>query len=536
MNKRIAIYAALPLTLVACAGDGSSPRTDASPDPVVTDPSDAGTDAQVEHDPLDAAAGLDGAALDGASAELDGASAELDGASPELDGASEEADGAALDGSTDGAAGGDSSLPGETDGATGQTDAGAQADAGGPGADGGVACDADNGGLTLPPGFCASVFAAGLGKPRHVTVSPAGDVYVAIASGASAGPSFVALRDDDADGKADTTLSVGSVGGNGIFWAEQKLYFASDSQIHRYDAPSGTLAPAGQPVVLVSGLPDTPDHPAKSVVYEDQHVYVNIGSASNSCQVENRKLESPGIDPCPELATRAGVWKFSALQPGQQQADGLRFASGVRNLNALAVNGENGRLFAAQNGRDQLFENWPKLFSAEQDQRLPGEGLFELHLGADLGWPYCYFDPQAGHNVLAPEYGGDGTTIGRCATPVAPIASLPAHWAPLGMVFYENEHFPARYRHGAFIANHGSRFAPDATGPLPGYNVVFVPFAAGKPTGAYERFAEGFAGDARPLPDAARHRPVGVAVAPDGALFVSDDKGGRLWRIVYRGQ
>ena len=124
----------------------------------------------------------------------------------------------------------------------------------------------------------------------------------------------------------------------------------------------------------------------------------------------------------------------------------------------------------------------------------------------------------------------------RCATLRRPIATLPAHWAPLGMTFYHADQFPARYQHGAFIANHGSRFAPGASEPLPGYNVVFIPFAEdGNPSGDFERFAEGFAGSARPLPDNAEHRPVDVKVHPDGSLLVSDDKGGVIFRIWHEG-
>ena len=496
INRGIwALLGVSSLTVLACGGGGSHKDNDASLDPILVPP--------------------DTTAIDGAVAGPDDASV----ADAADDAGDMTSDGALSDAAF------------SEDAEANPDDGGALGDAG----DTAPGCDADNGGLTLPRGFCASVFATGLGKARHLTVSPAGDVYVAIAGAANAGPSFIALRDEDMDGKADTKVSVGSVGGNGIAWAEDRLYFASNSQVFRYDTPNGTLAPTGDPLLLVTGLPDSPDHAAKSIVYAEHHVYVNIGSTSNSCQVQNRVLESPGIDPCPELATRAGVWKFAADWPEQRQVDGLRFATGSRNLNALARSGENGHLYAAQNGRDQLFENWPKLFSADDDQRLPGEGIFELNLHSDLGWPYCYFDPQAGKNVLAPEYGGDGEQVGRCANVATPSTWLPAHWAPLGMVFYEREQFPLHYRHGAFIATHGSRFAPSASTPLPGYNVVFIPFADGKPTAGYERFAEGFAGDGVPLPEAAQHRPVGVAVGPDGALFISDDQGGQVWRVVYRG-
>ena len=139
--------------------------------------------------------------------------------------------------------------------------------------------------------------------------------------------------------------------------------------------------------------------------------------------------------------------------------------------------------------------------------------------------------------MLAPEYGGDGETVDLCADVEVPDHVFPVHWAPLGMFFYTGEMFPDRYRGGSFIAFHVSRFEPDATGALPGYNVVFLPFDGDLPAGGdFEIFADDFAGDGRPLPDAAEHRPVGLAQAPDGALYISDDAGGRLWRVVYTGE
>jgi glucose/arabinose dehydrogenase len=112
----------------------------------------------------------------------------------------------------------------------------------------------------------------------------------------------------------------------------------------------------------------------------------------------------------------------------------------------------------------------------------------------------------------------------------APTAVFPAHWAPNGVVFYEGDRFPAKYRGGAFIAFHGSWNR--APGPQGGYNVVFVP--PNRTPTEHEVFADGFAG-AEKSPDRAAHRPTGVTVGPDGALYISDDKGGRIWRVVYRG-
>ena len=416
-------------------------------------------------------------------------------------------------------------------------------DAGGyvPGGDGGpgggsYACDPAADDLDLPAGFCALVYAQNLGAARHIAITPSGDVFVAVANsvdGETKGQ-VVALRDGDGDGVSETSRTFGDNGGNGIAWHAGDLFFAQDDKILRYSVADGELEPSGDPVTVVSGLPSDGDHTAKTVVVVNGRLLVNFGSASNACQEANRERESPGKDPCPELDERAGVWEFDATAINQTMGDGKHFATGTRNLNALALQPQSHVLYGAQNGRDQLHDNWPNLFSAADDARLPAEVLLKVDEGDDFGWPYCYYDGDLAKNVLAPEYGGNGSEVGRCDMAAEPVAVYPAHWAPLGAVFYEGESFPEHYREGLFIANHGSRFAPEAMGN-PGYNVIFQPFADRAVAGPYEEFAAGFAGDERPLPDAAKHRPVGVAVGPDGSLYISDDKGGTVWRVIYQG-
>lgn len=438
-------------------------------------------------------------------------------------------------GGSDGSGGTDGS-GGSGGGATGGTGA-----EGGEGGQGGAPsanlCDADDGGIDLPDGFCAVLAAEDLGRARHLAVTPSGDVFVAInpsPGGALAGQ-IVGLRDTDADGKFDLRTTFNDTGGNGIAWRDGELFFAENGRVIKYAMPDGQLEPTVDPVVIVAGLPADGDHASKSIAFGDENtMFVNIASASNSCQEDNRELESPGLDPCPELDERAGIWVFDPTVAGQTPDDGERYASGMRNMNALTIQADTGELWGVQNGRDQLYENWPDYYSQDDDQVLPSEELLLIEEGEDYAWPYCYHDPALGM-VLAPEYGGDGEMSGPCSDYPEPAFAFPAHWAPLGMVFYDGTHFPSRYQGGLFVAFHGSRFQPAAMGDLPGYQVAFLPFDGDEPADDFETFATGFAGPERPLPEQAQSRPVGVAVAGDGSLYISDDHGGKLWRVFYVG-
>lgn len=406
-------------------------------------------------------------------------------------------------------------------------------------------CPENDAGLKLPGGFCATIFADGIGHARHMAVAPDGVVYVNTWSGryyGNAAPPpggfLIALQDKTGTGKADVmerfgeTIQTGGHGGTGIAIYKDAIYAESNDRIVRYALTQGSVVPKGSAVTIVSGLPLTGDHPMHPIFIDSEgNMYVDVASPSNACQVKNRTEGSPGKDPCPELETRGGVWLYDANKTNQTFSPAERYATGIRNAEGLAMD-DGGHLFATQHGRDQLHANWPNVYKPDQEATLPAEELLLLKKGSDYGWPYCYYDSFEQKLVLAPEYGGDGKKAGLCANKIAPIAAFPAHWAPNGMVHYDKMEFPARYRSGVFIAFHGSW--DRAPYPQGGYNVVFQPLSGDRASGPCDVFADGFAGETE-SPQGAAHRPSGLAVGPDGSMYISDDVSGRIYRIVYRG-
>jgi len=411
---------------------------------------------------------------------------------------------------------------------------------------GGDGCPGDNGGISLSPGFCARIFADRIGHARHLVVAPNGVVYVNTWSGRyykndtpAAGGFLVALQDTHGSGKADVVkrfgdgVPEGSNGGTGIGLYKGALYAEENDRIIRYTLRADDIVPNSKPDVIVSGLPLTGDHPMHPFIIDAQgNLFVDLGSATNACDVHNRMPHSPGNKPCTEKETRGGTWRYDASKTDQQFSPAERYATGIRNGEGFAIDAA-GRLFVTQHGRDQLSENWPELYKPQQGPELPAEEVVRLEKGKDYGWPECYFDGFQKKLVLAPEYGGDGgKTVGLCAQRTPPVAFFPAHWAPNALLIATNTKFPAAYRAGAFIAFHGSWNRAPA--PQGGYNVVFQPMSDGKASGDFVVFADGFAGAVKE-PGRADHRPSGLAIAPDGALFISDDQRGRIWRVTYHG-
>jgi glucose/arabinose dehydrogenase len=348
----------------------------------------------------------------------------------------------------------------------------------------GVTAVGDETPIQLPPGFTAQIFASGLNGPRFIAFSPDGILHVAD-RGADR---IVALPDGDGDGHADEVRVVAKnlESPHSLVFHEGDLFVGVPTGVIRL-ADSDDDGIFEKRTTVIDDYP-TRGHSTRTVLFlPDGRMVVSVGSSCNVCEEEDPR--------------RAAVLIYDG-----PEATGERvFASGLRNAVGLALHPDTGALWATNNGRDMMGDD------------LPPETIEVLKDGSDHGWPRCHSG-----RIEDPEYGYPGACDG--VTP--PLVEMQAHSAPLGLAFYTGNAFPAEYQGDLFIAFHGSwnRSVPT------GYKVVRLPLDGEKPTGPVQDFATGWlvegSGDVS-------GRPVGLAVGPDGALYVSDDSGGFIYRISY---
>ena len=394
-------------------------------------------------------------------------------------------------------------------------------------------CDPDNGGLTLPPGFCALVVAPETGGARHLAVAANGDVYVALRT-ADKPSGIVALRDTNGDGRADVRERFGDVGGTGLVLRGGYLYLAQDTAVVRFPMKEGQLLPTGPAETVVGGFVRQRTHATKTLTFDSRGgLYVNVGSFTNAC-TESTQSKAAGLKPCPQQEQNGGIWRFDATRIGQVfPTDGVRYMRGLRQTNALGWHPQANALLLVQHGLGG-FGEWPEHFDEDENAENPAEELLRVDAGSTFSYPYCYYDRVQGKHLVAPAYGGDGKQVGDCATYPKPLAAYPGHWAPNDLLVYTGDQFPSRYRGGAIIAFHGG--AGRAPRPLEGFTVVFQPMQEGQVSGGFETFADGFVGLRRVMTlEEVQARPMGLAQGPDGSVYVSDSIKGRIWRVIYRG-
>jgi glucose/arabinose dehydrogenase len=386
-------------------------------------------------------------------------------------------------------------------------------------------------GLIIPEGFTAAIVAENLGGTRHIAVTPQGEIYVKLDRPKN-GQSVLLLH--ETNGKAEIKSGFGDYKGSGVGVKDGYLYTSSNTDVYRYKLNAeNEVIDTARRETIVTGLISRNQHEAKSFTLDDAgNIYVNIGAFSNSCQIKDREKGSLGQPGCPILDSAGGIWQFKAAKLNQTYKDGVRYATGLRNVVGLTWNKEKNQLFVMQHGRDGLHDLFPDMYTTKQQAILPAECMYAINKGDNAGWPYIYFDQEQNKKILAPEYGGDGKKEGDSKF-IDPVVAFPGHLAPNGLLFYTGSQFPEKYKNGAFIAFHGSwNRAPE---PQAGYFVVFQPFKDGKPNGKWEVFADGFSGSPEnTAKGSAERRPCGLAQAPDGSIYVTDDSKGTIYKISYK--
>ena len=347
-----------------------------------------------------------------------------------------------------------------------------------------VGGDAGTASLRLPPGFQAQIYASRLASPRLIAFGPDGTLYVAERGSGS----IIALPDPNHTGRAQrrVVVAAGLDQPTSLDFYRGALYVGEAGRATRFDI--GPNSRGSNKRVIVPDLPVGGQHSTRTVlVGPDGRLYISIGSTCNVCNESDPK--------------RAAVWVYNLDGSG-----GRLYARGLRNAVGMAVNPWNEQIWVTNNGRDLLGDDTPP------------ETVYALRDGADYGWPRCH----AG-TLVDPDYGSPGA----CNGVVQPLVRMQAHSAPLGLAFYKAGPFPVRY-HGLYVAFHGSWNRSIPTG----YKVVFIPLdARGQVNGPVQDFATGWLLDN----NTASGRPAGLAVGPDGALYVSDDKAGDIYRIFYSG-
>ena len=396
------------------------------------------------------------------------------------------------------------------------------------------ACVAQPAGITIktPQGFATTSVAANMGRVRHIVANSNGDLFLKLER-LNKGKGIIRLRDTNKDGVIDDSLYFGNYVGTGIAIKNGYLYASSNSEVFRYKLTNSKEGVDTTNVEkIVTGLVDDRQHNSKSITLDNAgNIYVNIGAPSNVCQEQDRQQGSKGKMPCPILEKAGGIWQFKADQLNQSYKEGVRYATGVRNCVGLDWNTEVNELFITVHGRDMLFQHYPSLYDQKLGAELPSETFYMVKKGDDCGWPYVHWDHLQNKKILNPEYGGDGKLTGA-EKAISPLVGFPGHMAPNALLMYTGNQFPARYKNGAFIAFHGSwNRSPE---PQEGFYIVFVPMKNGKPTGKWEVFADGFSGmQSVTNLNSAKYRPCGLAQAPDGSLYVSEDNKGNIWKISY---
>ena len=367
----------------------------------------------------------------------------------------------------------------------------------------------------VPNGFEVNLFASGLAEPRIIRVAPNGDVFVAESSAGR-----IRVLRPGGNGAAQPSLFASGLRypfGIAFYPAgadPQWVYVGNTDAVVRFPYRNGDLAARGPAEVVVPHLP-VGGHSTRDVVFapDDKTMYVSVGSASNAGD-GMEKLSASALQAWQSDHPLGAAWGYETERADVLAFDpdgknGRIFATGIRNCVGMAVAAASGTLWCSTNERDGLGDN------------VPPDYITRVRAGAYYGWPWYYIGAHED-----PRHAGERPDLKDKIT--VPDVLIQAHSASLGMTFYDATQFPAEYRGSIFAAEHGSWNRSKRTG----YKIIRVPMQDGAPTGEYEDFATGFVINDSEV----WGRPVGVAVDKDGALLVSEDASGTIWRITYSGK
>jgi glucose/arabinose dehydrogenase len=367
----------------------------------------------------------------------------------------------------------------------------------------------------VPSGFKVELFADGLRGPRQMRVAPNGDIFVAETQAGRL--RVLRAADGDKTPSADEIYASGLNKPFGIAFFPsgnnpQWVYVANTDSVVRFRYQSGDTRAPGTPEIVVADLPHGSGHSTRDIVFtrDDKRMLVSVGSASNDAETMGRpavtRRRSGGAAPALGSSWDTEEDRADVLAFDTDGKDPQIFATGIRNCVGLAIHPATGDPYCSTNERDGLGDN------------LVPDYVTRVREGAFYGWPWFYIggnqDPR--HPGERPDLKGKITV---------PDVLLQAHSASLGLTFYDRSAFPAEYRGDGFAAEHGSWNRSKRTG----YKIVRIRMKDGKPTGEYQDFVTGFVIDDSEV----WGRPVGVAVAHDGALLVSEDGNGTIWRITH---
>lgn len=340
--------------------------------------------------------------------------------------------------------------------------------------------------ITLPPGFQISVFSDAVPNARSLDWTEAGTLFV----GSREAGRVYALRDEDQDWIADSVVTIASGLNypNGVAFMDGSLYVAEISRVLRYDDIEANLSNPPEPVVVSTDFPTEWAHGWKFIRFgPDGKLYLPVGVPCNACERDDERFGT-----------------IMRMNPDGSELE--IYASGIRNTVGFDWHPETDELWFTDNSRDDLGDDFP-----------PDELNRITAMGEHFGFPYCI-----GSGMVAPDF-----DTRDCATSTSPAQELGSHVAALGMRFYTGEMFPADYQNQIFIAEHGSW----ASSSPVGYRLTLVRLDDEGNAVSYEPFADGWLTEGGTV----LGRPVDMEQMPDGSLLVSDDAGGRIYRISYVG-